>query len=161
MSAKKYQVKLSEKQRKRLKALSSRGKVEARKLNRARILLLADSNRPKGQMTDAQIHEILFVSLATIARTRRRFSTCGLDAALCEAPRSGRPRKFSGEQRAKVTALACTTPPEGNGQWSLRLLADRLIELEFVESISYRTVSNILKKTNFLLISSANGVLAS
>jgi len=152
MSAKKYKVELSEKQRKRLKALSSRAKVEARKLNRARILLLADGNRPKGQMTDATINEILGVSQPTIARTRRKFSTEGLDAALCEAPRSRRPRKFSGEQRAKVTALACTTPPQGHGQWSLRLLADRLVELEFIESISYGTVSNILKKTNFLLI---------
>ena len=152
MSAKKYIVEFSIKQRKKLKALSSRGKVEARKLNRARIHLLADSNRPKGEMTDAAINEILGVSLATIARTRRKFSTCGLDAALCEASRSGRPRKFSGEQRAKVMALACTTPPEGHGQWSLRLLADRLVELEYVESICYRTVSHILKKRSFPLI---------
>ena len=73
MSAKKYIVEFSIKQRKKLKALSSRGKVEARKLNRARILLLADSNRPKGEMTDAAINEILGISLATIARTRRKF----------------------------------------------------------------------------------------
>ena len=141
MSAKKYQVELSDKQRKKLKALSSRGKVSARKLNRARILLLADRNRPKGPMTDAQIHQILDVSLATIARIRQQFSTAGLAAAIDEKPRSGRPIKFSGHHRAKVTALACSTPPEGNSRWSLRLLADRLVELAFVESIAYTSAA--------------------
>jgi transposase len=149
MSAKKYPVELSPKQRKKLKALSSRGKVSARKLTRARILLLADRNRPKGAMTDLQIHQILDVSLATVARIRRRFATSGLSAAIDEKPRSGRPIQFTGDQRAKVTALACSMAPEGQGQWSLRLLADRLVELEFVETISYRTVGHILKKTNF------------
>ena len=149
MSAKQYIVELSIKQRKKLNALSSRGKVAARKLNRARILLLADCNRPKGAMTDVAINQILDVSLATIARIRRRFATAGLCAAIDEKPRSGRPVKFYGEQRAKVTALACSTPPEGHGQWSLRLIAERLVELEFVESIAYTSVRNILKKTNF------------
>ena len=149
MSAKKYQVELSRKQRKQLKALSSRGNVSARKLNRARVLLLADENRPKGPMTDAMIHQILDVSLSTIARIRRQFSTDGLSEALDEKPRPGRPIKFGGDQRAKVTALACTTPPEGNSQWSLRLIADRVVELEFVESISYTSVRTILKKTSY------------
>ena len=151
MSAKKYKVELSRKQRKKLKALSSRGKVEARKLNRARVLLLADVNRPKGAMTDAMIHQILDVSLATIGRIRRRFSTDGLCGAIDEKPRPGRPLKFAGDHRAKITALACSTPPQGYGQWSLRLLADRVVELEFVESIAYTSVRNILKKTNCLL----------
>ena len=149
MSAKKYQVELSQKQRKQLKALSSRGNVSARKLNRARVLLLADGNRPKGPMTDAQIHQILDVSLSTIARIRQQFSTDGLSAALDEKPRPGRPIKFAGDQRAKVTALACSTPPEGNSQWPLRLIADRVVELEFVESISYTSVRNILKETSY------------
>lgn len=149
MSAKKYQVELSRKQRKQLKALSSRGNVSARKLNRARVLLLADGNLPKGPMTDAMIHQILDVSLSTIARIRRQFSTDGLSEALDEKPRPGRPIKFGGDQRAKVTSLACTTPPEGNSQWSLRLIADRLVELEFVESISYTSVRNILKETSY------------
>lgn len=149
MSAKKYRVQLSDKQRKRLKGLSKRGKVHARTLNRARILLLADENRPKGAMTDASIHEILHVSQPTIGRVRQRLFTDGLDAAIEDKPRPGRPPKFSGSQRAEVTALACSTPPEGNSQWSLRLMADRLVELEFVESISYTSVRSILKKTNF------------
>jgi transposase len=146
MSAKKHRVKLSAKQRKKLKAFSKRGKVSARKLNRVRILLLADENRPKGTMTDSQIAEILLVSEATIARIRKQFCAEGLSAAIDEKPRSGRPHQFSGEDRAKVTALACSTPPEGNGQWSLRLMADRLVTLEFVESIAYTTVRTILKK---------------
>lgn len=159
MSAKIYRVELSEKQRKKLKALSSRGKVSARKLNRARILLLADENRPKGAMTDSQIHEILHVSLPTIGRVRRQFVADGVEGAVDEKPRSGGPPKFTGDQKAKVTALACSTPPQGHSQWSLRLMADRLVELEFVQSITHTSVANILKKTNFLRTSKGNGAL--
>lgn len=149
MSVKKYRVQLSAKQRKQLKRLSGRGKVSARKLNRARILLLADENRPKGPKTDASIAGLLDVSLATIVRVRQQFSTLGLDGALEEKPRSGRPVKFSGSQRAAITALACSSPPDGYGKWSLRLIADKGVQLEFVDSISYRTVGTLLKKTNF------------
>ena len=152
MSAKKYRVVLSEKQRKRLKGLSKRGKVHARTLNRARILLLADENRPKGAMTDAQISEILSTSQPTIVRVRQRFVTEGLSAALEEKPRCGRPVKFSGKQRAQITALACSLPPEGRNKWSMRLMADRLVKLDLVSSISQQTVFNILKKTNSLPI---------
>ena len=129
MPAYKHQVVLSPNQRKRLKALSQRGKVSARKLTRARILLLTDQNRPQGTMNDNQIHQLLNVSQATVIRVRKRFTTCGLDAAVEELPRCGRPVKFDGHQRAKVTALACSTPPEGHSQWFLRLLADQLVEL--------------------------------
>ena len=97
-------------------------------------------------MADAMIRQILDVSLSAIARIRRQFSIDGLSAALDEKPRPGRPIKFGGAQRAQVTALACTTPPEGSRQWSLRLIADRVVELEFVESISYTSVRNILQK---------------
>ena len=149
MAKKKYKVVLTQKQRQQLKALSQRGKVSARKLNRARILLLADENRPKGPMTDSQIQSVLDVGFTTIPRIRQRFAACGLPAALEEKPRPGRPVEFCGKQRAVVTALACSTPPDGHDKWSLRLLAKRLVELEMVETISYKTVSNILKKTNF------------
>ena len=152
MSVQKYKVQLSKKQRKKLKALCRRGKISARKLNRGRILLMADSNRAKGGFTDAAIAQILDVGLATVVRVRRQFVTSGLDTTLEEAPRSGRPKKFTPTQRASVTALACSDPPEGHGQWSLRLMADKLVELDFVESITHTSVRNILKKTNFLLI---------
>ena len=148
MRVQKHQVVLSPKQRKRLKALSQRGKVSARKLTRARILLLADQNRPQGAMNDHQIHEVLNVSQATIIRVRKKFATSGLETAIEELSRCGRPLKFNGYQRAQVTALACSEPPEGHSQWSLRLLADQLVELEVVDDISYETVGVILKKTN-------------
>ena len=149
MAAKKDRVQLSQKQRKQLKRLSRRGTAKARKLNRARILLLTDDNRKKGPKTDADIQEILDVSRSTIVRVRQQFVTEGLDATLEEKPRPGRPIQFCGQQRAKVTAIACSEPPEGYAKWSLRLIADKVVELEFVESISYRTVGTILKKTNF------------
>ena len=144
----KHQVVLSPKQRKQLEALSQRGAISARKLTRARILLLADQNNPQGAMNDKQIHRILNVSQATIIRVRKKFATCGLDAALEELSRRGRPLKFDGYQRAQITALACSDPPEGHSQWSLRLLADQLVELDVVEGISPETVGTILKKTN-------------
>ena len=74
--------------------------------------------------------------------------TGGLETALEELSRCGRPLKFDGYQRAQITALACSAPPEGHSQWSLRLLADQLVELDVVEAISYETVGVILKKTN-------------
>lgn len=144
----KYPVALSPAQRKELKALCRRGAISARKLARARILLLADQNRPQGAMSDHQIHEVLDVSQGTIIRIRKKFATGGLETALEELSRCGRPLKFNGYQRAQVTALACSDPPEGHSQWSLRLLADRLVELDIVNDISYETVGVILKKTN-------------
>ena len=139
MPSYKHQVVLSCKQRKRLKALSKRGEVSARKLTRAHILLLADQNRPQGAMSDNEIHQILNVSQATVTRVRKKFATCGLEAAIEELSRCGRPLKFDGYQRAQITALACSTPPEGHSQWSLRLLADQLVELGVVETISHDT----------------------
>ena len=148
MPAYKYPVALSPAQRKQLKALCSRGAISARKLARARILLLADQNRSQGAMTDPQIHEVLDVSQGTIIRVRKKFATGGLETALEEVSRCGRPLKFNGYQRAQITALACSDPPEGHSQWSLRLLADKLVELEIVDDISYETVGVILKKTD-------------
>ncbi len=146
MGKKKYIVKLSRKQRKKLINLTRRGESKARQLTRARVLLLSDENRPKGCMKDNEISDILHVSLPTIFRIRRQFVTEGLDEALGEKLRCGRPKVFDGKDACKITALACTDPPEGHAKWSLRLLADRVVELEYVESISYVTVFNILKK---------------
>ena len=146
MPAYKYQVALSPAQQKELQALCGRGEISARKLARARILLLADQNRPQGAMTDHQIHEVLDVSQTTIIRVRKKFVTGGLETGLEELSRCGRPLKFDGYQRAQITALACSDPPEGHSQWSLRLLADQLVELDVVEAISHETVGVILKK---------------
>ena len=149
MGKKKYLVKLTKKQQKKLRHLTRKGESKARQLTRARVLLLSDENRKKGPKTDEQISEIFSVSLATIHRIRRQFVQAGLTEALEEKPRSGRPKLFLGKDAAHITALACSDPPEGYGRWSLRLIADKVVELGYVESISYRTVSNILKKTNF------------
>lgn len=148
MPAYKYPVALSSAQRQELQSLCGRGTISARKLARARILLLADQNRPQGAMPDKEIHQILNVSQGTIMRIRKKCATGGLAAALEELSRSGRPLKFDGYQRAQITALACSEPPEGHSQWSLRLLADRLVELDMIDDISYQTVGVILKKTD-------------
>ena len=148
MASYKYPVALSPAQQKHLKSLCGRGAISARKLARARILVLADQNRSQGAMDDHQIHEVLDVSQATIGRVRQKFATGGLETAIEELSRSGRPLKFDGYQRAQITALACSDPPEGHSQWSLRLLADHLVELDVVDDISHETVGGILKKTD-------------
>lgn len=127
--------------------MTTAGKIGIRKLKRCQILLLADESHEQGQKTDKVIAEKLDTSLATVSRVRVRYAEGGLKAALNEQPRCGRPPGVSGEERAKVTALACSTPPDGFGRWSLRLLADKAVELELVEQISHTTVGDILKKT--------------
>lgn len=143
----KYPVRLSQQERADLNRLTMQGRTQVRKLNRAKILLLADENHSRGGKTDKEIAEKLDTSPATVERIRRRYAEEGLEEALGEKPRSGRPPEISGETRAQITALACSTPPEGFGQWSLRLLAAKVVELEFIETISHETVGTILKKT--------------
>lgn len=104
------------------------------------MLLLSDECRKKGAKTDLEISEILDVSLVTIHRIRRQFVEEGFHEALEEKPRSGRPKHFSGKDAAQITALACSTPPEGHAKWSMRLIADKAVELGYVDTISYQTV---------------------
>ena len=125
--------------------MTHHGVISARKLNRARVLLLSDEGHPNGRKTDPEIAEVLDISTATVGHIRRRFVQKGLEAALNEKPRSGRPKQISGSQRAAVTALACSEPPEGYAKWSLRLLADKVVELELIEHISHTKVGDILK----------------
>src|SRR5262249_23269445 len=143
MAKKPYRVKLTEKERNQLNEYVKRGKKSARAITRARILLLAD-----GKQSDAAIAEILSVSRPTVYRVRKRYGQGGVDRALREDPRSGRPAKLTGRQEAKLTALACSKPPEGYQRWTLRLLADELVRLELVDAVHYGTVRNVLKKTN-------------
>ena len=145
MNQKRFRVKLNEQERQQLQAIVRSGKEKARKITRCRILLLADEAKGK---TDEEISETLNVCLATIFNIRRRYSQEGLERAIGEAPRSGQPVKFKGSSTAKITAIACSEPPAGHAKWSLRLLADRVIELNIVKSISHQSVKNILKKTN-------------
>lgn len=138
---KKQHVQLSESERTYLKELSSQKVVATRVLKRALALLALD----RGETLEAVAHH-QNVTNETIATLRKRYQTQGV-ACLYDAPRSGRPVEIDGTQRAQITALACSEAPEGYSQWSLRLLADRIVELEYCESISYSQVRNILKKT--------------
>jgi transposase len=140
--AKRYMVTLTEDERTHLMALTKRGKVAARQLTRAHILLQADAGG-----LDAAIAVALRVGIATVERVRKRFVEEGLEAALCERPRPGGRRKLDGKQEAFLVALACSTPPEGRTSWTMQLLADTLVELRVTDAISDETVRRTLKKT--------------
>jgi len=118
----------------------------ARTQTKARILLLTDRTQDHPH-ADAEIAAALVVSKPTIIRTRRRCVLEGLDAALYDKPRPGATPKLTGEVEARLTLLACSTPPEGNRRWTLQLLADSLVELKLVDSISDVAVMHRLKKT--------------
>ena len=139
-------VSLKEKERKMLQELISKGKEKARALTRCRVLLLAD----KGE-TDSKIIEALGTVRNTVRQARQRYVKEGINAAIYERPRSGAPKKFSGRQMARITALACSKAPQGHSRWSLRLLADKVVELKLVDDISYKTIERTLKKTNLSL----------
>jgi transposase len=142
-----YVVQLSETEQSDLTRLTMQGKAAVRKVKRAHILLQAHAGR-----SDEAIAERVGVSVPTVGRVRRAYASGGVSAALQEKPRSGRPPGISGETRAKVTALACSTPPDGRSRWTLRLLADKVVELVEDETCSYQSVRTILKKTNCSLI---------
>jgi transposase len=146
---KKYLVTLTAEGRRSLQELTSAGKASALKLTRARILLKADQADGGPAWPDERIAEALDAGLSTIARVRQRFVEGGLEAALSrkEQDRPSRPRTLDGRAEARLIALACSAPPAGRKEWTLRLLADRLVELEVVESVSDETVRRVLKKT--------------
>lgn len=139
---KKYVVDLTKVERAQLLDLTSKGKVSARRLNRAHILLLADEGH-----TDEGIAAALHVSKSTVERVRRRFVMGNLGFALTEQMRPGARRKLDGKQEAFLVATACSTPPEGRSRWTMQLLADKLVEIKMVDSISDDTVRRTLKKT--------------
>lgn len=143
---KRYRVTLTEAEREELSQLISRGKGAARKLLHARILLKADSQIG---WNDATISEALDVSISTIERVRERFVEEGITAALDrKAPRREYKRKLDGEQEAHLVALVCSQPPEDRGRWTLKLLAQKMVELEYVESVAPETIRQTLKKMN-------------
>ena len=150
MPQKKYLVTLTLEERDRLSRLTGAGKASARTLTRARILLKADQADGGPAREDAAIVEALGCGHRTVERVRQRFVEQGLDAALSHKPqdRPSRPRKFDGAAEARLIALACSQPPRGRARWTLKLLADRLVELEVVESVARETVRRALKKTS-------------
>lgn len=157
---KKYVVELTKDERKRLRKLISAGTAPARMLNRARILLKADlGEHSQGRaLIDREIAGMLETSTATVQRVRERFCTQGLDATLERSvPDRLYKRTLDGRAEAHLIALACSEPPQGRSLWSLRLLADKAVELGIVQRVSHETVRRTLKKTNSGLISSNNG----
>ena len=145
---KKYTVTLAEEQREQLRKLTRSGKAPAREIAHARVLLKADVGNSGGPLPDDEIARVLELSASTVGRVRKRFSSEGLEAALKHrTPRAFKPRRLDGRAEAHLIALACSDPPLGRSQWSLRLLADRLVELGHVESVSHETVGQVLKKT--------------
>ncbi len=146
---KKYKVTLTDQERQQLSDLIASGKGAARKLARARILLKADAAPGGPAWPDERIAEAVEVSRATVERVRQRFVEQGLEASLGRKPqdRPSRERKLDGRAEARLIALACSEPPEGRQEWTMRLLADKLVELRVVDTISDETVRRALKKT--------------
>lgn len=144
----KYVVRLTSGERQTLQAMVDRGQGAADKLLRARMFLKADVSDEGPGWTDEQIAEAFEVGLSTVHRLRQRLVEEGLDAALLRKPQSARrPAKLDGAQEAKLIAIACSQPPGGRARWTLQLLADKLVELKVVDSISDETVRQRLKKT--------------
>jgi transposase len=141
--SKRITINLQEQERQELEQQIRKGIRSARELTRARILLLSDQGQGVGQVTEA-----VMCSRGTVINVKKRYLEGGLEAALHDKPRPGVRPKITGDVEAHLIALTCSDPPEGYGQWTLRLLANRLVELELVESISHTAVGQVLKKTN-------------
>lgn len=139
-------VHLTADQRQHLESLIKKGKTPARIQNRVRILLLLDRSQGN-QRTQKQVAEATLTDATTVCQISRRFVLEGMEAALTEKPRPGAVPKITGEVEAQLCLLACSDPPEGQAQWTLRLLADKLISLGLVESISTVAIHHRLKKT--------------
>jgi len=147
---KKYLITLTTDEREGLTGLVSAGKRSALTITRAGILLKADQADGGPAWDDTSIAEALDCGLRTVERVRQRFVERGLEPALGRKPqdRPSRQRKFDGAAEARLIALACSAPPEGRARWTLKLLADKLVELEMFEAVSDETVRRVLKKTS-------------
>ncbi|MGE5756006.1 MAG: helix-turn-helix domain-containing protein [Planctomycetaceae bacterium] len=146
--AKKYRVTLTAEERAGLEAMIDRGKADARKLAHARILLQADEADGAPARTDEEVAAALDTSTRTVERVRRRFVEEGTESALLPRPtKRVYARALDGAQEAHLIALACSAPPDGKKRWTLRLLAERVVELGYVEAVSHETVRRTLQKT--------------
>jgi hypothetical protein len=152
MPAKIYKVTLTIEERQYLTELVNKGKGPAGKLKRARILLMADEGQENGGWKDAAIVQALHTSRRTVERTRQQCVEMGVEAAINHTrPRKTRGKVLDGAAEARLVQLACSPAPEGQENWTLQMLADKLIELEVVETVSYETVRTTLKKMNLSL----------
>lgn len=141
MRTQKWRVQLSEQERQPLRDMLSKGTHQSRVHNRARVLLLSDAAK-----RDKEIAATLGVTAQTVANIRRRYAEGGLERALYDLPHRRRPAKLDSHQETYLVALACSAPPEGRRVWTMRLLADRLVQLGVVDGISHVTVYRLLKK---------------
>jgi len=141
---------LSDEQRSHLENLIRSGSAPARTQTKARLLLMTDRNSGLVRK-DAEIAESVMVNIATVGRTRRTFLSKGMDAVLYDKPRPGGKPKITGDVEAKLTMLACSTPPDGYDRWTIQLLADKMVELNYIDSISRVAVGKRLKKVNLSL----------
>ena len=148
--AKRYIVRLSDEERHRLRTLLARKRLAAQKRKRAQVLLKADASEEGPAWVDTRIAEAFDVSVVTAENVRKRYVLEGLDAAVQRKKqcRPSRQRVFDGEKEARLVALCCGKVPAGRGRWTLRMLADELVRLEIVDSVSHETVRQTLKKTN-------------
>lgn len=149
VAVKRYVVRLSAEERERLEALKSKGKLPARRLMKALILLKADVSDAGEGWSDSQIIRALDTNKTMVLGVRKQWVEAGLDAVLSRKVRQTPPvaRIFDGETEAKLIALACSKPPEGFARWSLRLLEEKVVELQIVERASDSTIGRVLKKT--------------
>jgi transposase len=154
-----YRVTLTQQERKELEALTRRGKTHARRFIHARALLLCDAGDDGPAWNVADVAKALGVTSRTIEHLKRRFVEDGLEAALERKPREKPPREvtFDGAFEARLIAMACSDVPEGHQRWTVRLLADKVVELNIAPSVSHMTVQRVLKKTNLDLTSASTG----
>ena len=153
MPAKRYRVSLLVEERLALNALVSKGTGSARRLRRAQMLLMADESQEGGGWKDADIAKALGAHQRTVERVREKCVMEGIEAALNHTrPKRTRPKVLDGAAEARLVQLACSQAPDGHEEWSMQMLADKLIELEVVESVSRETVRTTLKKTNLILL---------
>jgi Homeodomain-like domain len=159
IAVKKYVVKLIEVEREYLQTLVSKGKSSAKRLLKARILLKTDSSEHGEGWSDGRIIEALDTNMSMVTRVRQQFVEEGLEAVLSRKQRESPARApiFDGEKQARLTALACSSAPEGRARWTLRLLEDKVVELGIVECASDSTIGRVLKKTRFSLTAKNNG----
>jgi transposase len=149
MPAKVYRITLTDEERAELTAMVNKGKGVARRMTRSRILLLADENRADGGWKDADIAQALGVHQRTIERVREKCVLSGIEAALNHTcPRKKQDKLLDGAAAARLVQLACSEAPDGHERWTMQMLADKLIELEVVETVSRETVRTTLKKMN-------------
>ena len=154
-----YRVTLTREERKELEDITRRGKMHARRFIHARALLLCDAGVDGSVWNVADVAAALGVSSRSIEHLKKRFVEDGMEAALERKPLEKPPREiiFDGAFEARLIALACSDAPEGNRRWTVRLLADKAVELKFAESVSHMTVQRALKKTNLSLTSASTG----